>query len=167
VTAIRPRRAACAAAVLAVAGAALVTGAGAAHAADSLNINVREGAITLPKAVNGAAAVKSVDINVTHDLEGHVASATLTVDAGHLAGVADVVWPAGCTHTGSVGTCVVKVDDIIGGENQPAHFLRLPLKADRAAADGAHGTLDLTASAPGWNPPGSPWTSPWEPARTW
>ncbi len=44
--------------------------AGPAFAADSLHINVQEDNLTLPKAVNGNAVLKTLHINVAHDLQG-------------------------------------------------------------------------------------------------
>ncbi|WP_042403337.1 LPXTG cell wall anchor domain-containing protein [Streptacidiphilus carbonis] len=145
---IRTRRALSAAAALAVTGTALLAGAGTAFAADALHINISEWNLTLPKAVNGTAVTRTLHVEVAHDLQGHVPSATLTVDVSGLAGVADVVWPAGCTHTGTVGTCTIShVDDISSG--RPPTELGFGLKADAKAADGAQGTLDFKATAPG------------------
>ncbi|WP_030253607.1 hypothetical protein [Streptacidiphilus jeojiense] len=145
---IRTRRALSTAAALAVTGTALLAGAGTAFAADSLHINISESNLTLPKAVNGTAGTKTLHVEVAHDQQGHIPSATLTVDVSGLAGVADVVWPATCTHTATVGTCKIShVDDL--GSGQPPTELAIGLKADPKAADGAQGTLDLKATAPG------------------
>lgn len=145
---IRTRRALSTAAALAVTGTALLAGAGTAFAADSLHINISEYNLTLPKAVNGVAGTKTLHVEVAHDQQGHIPSATLTVDVSGLAGVADVVWPASCTHTATVGTCKIShVDDL--GSGQPPTELAIGLKADAKAADGAQGTLDFKATAPG------------------
>lgn len=144
------RRALSVAASLAVSGAALLSAAGPAFAADSLQINVQESDLTLPKAVNGTAVQKTLHINVAHDLQGHVPSATLTIDVKGLAGVADVVWPNGCTHTGTVGTCTITHVWTLGDPGAPV-YLQLGLKAAASAKDGATGTLDLKATAPGLN----------------
>jgi hypothetical protein len=134
--------------VAVTAGAGLLAGATSAFASDQLNINVNEGDLTLPRGLIGPAGTKDLHIGVAHDGDGHVPSATLTVDATHLAGIADVAWPAGCTHSGAVGTCTIDhVDDV--NQTGPAHVLALPLTAAAGAKDGDQGTLELTASAPG------------------
>ncbi|WP_042377593.1 hypothetical protein [Streptacidiphilus melanogenes] len=75
-------------------------------------------------------------------------SATLTIDVSGLTGVADVVWPSACTHTGTVGTCTITHVWTLGDPGQPV-YLGLGLKAAPSAKDGASGTVDLKATAPG------------------
>jgi LPXTG-motif cell wall-anchored protein len=130
---------------LGTASAGIVLGAGTAFASDQLDIAVQENNLTLPAVVNGTAVTKDLHVAVYHDQNTQIGPATLTVDAGGLGGVADVVWPSGCTHTGLVGTCTVPVAKISG----PFIWLTFGLKAAVGAADGATGTIHFKAAAPG------------------
>ncbi|WP_338698638.1 hypothetical protein V2W30_20915 [Streptomyces sp. Q6] len=48
---------------------------------------------------DGHTATQSVDVQISHDnTDNSVSGGTLTVDAGELAGIAAVTWPANCTE---------------------------------------------------------------------
>lgn len=141
------RRLAGAAVAAVLAGGGILVGATAASATDSLSVNVQEYGLTLPAGVPGPSA-KTLHIKVEHDLDGHVPSATLTVDVSGLAGVADVTWPKECTVSGTIGTCTITHVEDFG---QPPTWLGLGLSAAAGAKDGAKGTIGLKATAPGLN----------------
>lgn len=143
------KRVAATAAATAVVGAGMLAAATSAFATDNLNINFGEDGLTLPRAVAGPAGARVLHVEVTHDLAGHVPSATLTVDTTGLAGVANVSWPKACTHTGAIGTCTIDVEDLDGQEIP--HELGFGLNAAAGAHDGAHGSISFKATAPGLN----------------
>lgn len=147
------RRLAAATGAVCVAGSGMLVGATEASAADSLWINVKEYNLTLPTGHSDPAGAKQLHIQVTHQLQGHLPPATVTVDTAGLAGLADVVWPSGCTHTGAVGTCTVNVTDFGPGVPDSAdNYLTLGLNAVPGAKEGSHGTVQLKATAPGVDP---------------
>jgi LPXTG-motif cell wall-anchored protein len=144
------RRSAVGAVAVLVAGAGMLAGGGSAYASDdALHVSVQEYGLTLPRGVHGPAGTKFLHVEVAHDLAGHVPQATLTVDAGGLAGVADVTWPKECTHSGTTGTCTITHVDDSENWDGVAHRLAVGLTAAAGAKDGAHGTIGFTVTAPG------------------
>lgn len=145
---VRRGRLATAAVSAAVIAAGVLAGATAASAADSLNVDAWEFGLTLPAGVTAPGGARALHIMVSHDLDGHLPSATVTVDTTGLTGVADVVWPAECTHAGAVGTCTADVSDLLNSQ-APDHYLVLGLSAAAGAKDGAHGSIGLKAETSG------------------
>lgn len=142
----RVRRVAAAAAVVCAMGVGALTGAGSASAADdALWVHAVENTLTLPTGVTDPAGARQLHLQVTHDNDGDLPAATVTVDTSGLAGVADVVWPKGCTHSGAIGTCTAQVNDP-SGESDPDTYLAIGLSAAAGAASGAHGEVTFTAA---------------------
>lgn len=143
------RKAAAAAAVACALGVGALAGATSASAADSLNVTVKEYDLTLPNGVTDPAGIRQMHLMVSHDNAQDLPDATVTIDAGGLAGVADVVWPKECTHTGAVGTCTLKVTDLSLGDAppEPETYLTLGLNPAAGAKDGAQGELSYTATS--------------------
>ena len=148
----RLRQTAAAAAVACTLGAGALAGATSASATDQLWIHAQESGLTLPSGMTDPAGVRQLHIEVGHDNDEDLPPATLTVDTAGLAGVADVVWPKECTHTGTVGTCTVKVTKTALGDDPapaPATYVVLGLNPAAGAKDGAEGELSLTAVSGG------------------
>jgi hypothetical protein len=142
----RLRQAAAATAVVCGLGAGALAGATSASAGDQLWVQSKESDLTLPSGVTDPAGVRQLHIEVSHGNDIDLPPATVTVDTGGLAGIADVVWPKECTHTGAVGTCTVKVTNTaIGDDPAPATYLVLGLNPVAGAKDGAQGQVSFTA----------------------
>lgn len=135
-------------ATVAAAAVVLTTGVGTAFASsDVLQIDKTEPSMTLVPVTGGTSVTKTLHFSVTHLLAGPGPAATLTIDAGGLAGVAQVVsWPEGCGVSGSTATCSLAHVDAVG---DTPHYLDVRIKADPAASDGDQGHVDLKASSPG------------------
>ncbi|MER5951124.1 hypothetical protein ABT127_34320 [Streptomyces sp. NPDC001904] len=161
-TAASPRRNRAAATFTALAAAALLTAAAAAPAVadepaenDTLWISTPYDLVLPGADADGDAAAQSVDVQLSHDNTGNsVSGGTLTVDAGELAGIATVTWPANCAEDAASplkATC--SFGSLDGTPWITAATLGIRADADApadasaylhyaASADSAFGTLD-------------------------
>jgi len=130
----------------ALASAGVVALAGTAFASDQLDLSVGPYNLQLPTLLNGVSSARAVQIRLYHDQTDKVGAATVTVNASGLARIAQVEWPAGCTHVGNTGTCKnIRVSPI----NAISDTLNIPLKALPQARSGAQGSVSITAAVPG------------------
>jgi hypothetical protein len=150
--AVPPRRSR--AALTALAAAALITAAAGApafadgpDASDALWISAPYDLVLSGADADGTAASHSVDVQLSHDnTDNSVSGGTLTVDAGELAGIADVTWPANCTEEAATplkATC--SFGSLDGAPWITAATLGIRAEAD-APAD-ASASVHYTASA--------------------
>lgn len=128
----------------AVASIGAVAAAGSAFAADQIDVSINPYSLQLPAVVNGVSVTKTLQLSIYHDQQEKVGPAKVTIDASGLSRIAQALWPAGCTHHGSVGTCTnVYVNGI---NNHPWTRLDLGLRALPGVRNGAQGTVTVTAS---------------------
>ncbi|MYT70002.1 MULTISPECIES: hypothetical protein [unclassified Streptomyces] len=159
-TAVSPRRSR--AAFTALAAAALITAAAAAPAVadepaenDTLWISAPYDLVLPGADEDGNVESQSVDVQLYHDnTNNSVSGGTLTVDAGELAGIADVTWPANCTEeAGSSLKATCSFGTLDGSPWITAATLGIRTEADApadasaylhysASADSSFGTLE-------------------------
>ncbi|MEU6846679.1 hypothetical protein ABZ930_32920 [Streptomyces sp. NPDC046716] len=138
----------------ALAAATLIAAASAApaladepDASDALWISAPYDLVLPGADADGNAASQSVDVQLSHDnTDNSVSGGTLTVDAGELAGIADVTWPANCTEeVGSSLKATCTFGSLDGAPWITAATLGIRAEADAPADASAY--LHYTASA--------------------
>ncbi|MFJ5219725.1 hypothetical protein ACIP98_34125 [Streptomyces sp. NPDC088354] len=140
-------------ALIAVSGAVLVAAAGPAVAdggdeTDYLDINAPwEVVLPMADADTGAAVPRTVQLGVGHDNpDNNVTGGRITVDAGDIADVATVTWPAACTPD-SVTPLVATCDFGAVGTWPYTDVAALTLRAKAGAPEGGSGYLHVSADA--------------------
>ncbi|MFG2573399.1 hypothetical protein [Streptomyces sp. NPDC048481] len=145
------RRAACAAAVGALAAAG--PGGGVAFAddepqSDQLGIEAPyEQPVTVAPADGGTAQYRSLALGLTHYNDFYtVTGGRLTVDVSGLAGIAEVAWPDNCAPDDSGAVAVCDTGTVPVRYDAQVH---LRLRAAAGAAVGAQGAIEYSAEAAG------------------
>lgn len=93
-------------------------------------------------------ALRTLEVGLRHGgPAGTLTPGVFTVDAGGLARIAEVIWPAGCTH--ARGSAVAKCD-LRTSPSNPGKLLSLRIHSLVGARAGAHGVITYTPKgAPG------------------
>ncbi|WP_327289119.1 hypothetical protein [Streptomyces sp. NBC_01198] len=133
-------------AVAVAVGLVWAAGTAPASAADGLRL-YSQADLTLPLGpAGGENPVKSLSVQLAHQILDRTAPGTLTFDATTLAGVAEVTWPDACTPSADRKHAECDAAGVKGTEHDT---VVLRIKAAPGAAGGAKGTVRYTGSSPG------------------